>query len=145
MEAKIIAAASVVAAVAAVGTAAMAHADNVYQFQSASGNLTCVMSALPGTAPRASCGAIDHTWVIPPRPMNCVGAFGDQIDLVQGSSPAMACHTDTTRGTGLPTLEYGQTRSVASLSCVSEPASITCTDSGTGHFFRISRESFQLR
>jgi hypothetical protein len=143
MQAKIIAAAA--AAVAAVGPGATAHADNFYQFQSPSGNITCVMSALPGAAPRASCGAIEHTWVIPPRPMSCMGAFGDQIDLVQGSSPAMACHTDTTRGSGLPSLGYGETRSVGTLTCVSEPASVTCTDSGTGHFFRISRESFQLR
>ncbi|WP_322858017.1 DUF6636 domain-containing protein [Mycobacterium shigaense] len=143
MDVKTVASAAI--ALAAVGRTATAHADTVYQFQSPSGNITRVMSALPGTTPRASCGAIDHTWVIPPRPMNCVGAFGDQIDLAQGSSPAMTCHTDTTRGSALPTLEYGESRSAATLTCVSELASITCTDLGTGHYFRISRESFQLR
>jgi len=25
-----------------------------------------------------------------------------------------------------------------------EPTGMTCTDSGTGHFFRVSRESYQL-
>jgi hypothetical protein len=145
MAVKMLAAFSTMAAVTAAGPAAIAHADNLYQFQSPSGNITCVMSALQGTAPRASCGSVDRTWVIPPRPMTCTGAFGDQIDLVLGSSPALVCHSDTTRGSGLPTLQYGETRSVASLTCQSEPASITCTDSGTGHFFRISRESYELK
>jgi Family of unknown function (DUF6636) len=139
------AAAAMVAAITAVGPAAIAHADDVYQFQSPSGNITCVMSALQGDTPRASCGITDRTWVIPPRPMTCMGAFGDQITMVHGSSAALVCHTDTTRGTGLPTLQYGDTRSVASLTCVSQPAGITCTDSDTGHFFRISRESYEVK
>ena len=136
-----IAAVSTVAAVAALGAPPNAHADTLYNFQSPSGNITCVMSALQGIAPEASCGIVDHTWVAPPRPQVCMGGWGDQIDLNQGSPPALVCHTDTTRGSGLPTLQYGQTRSVASLTCESTPAGITCTDFSTGHFFRISRES----
>jgi len=145
MEAKMIAAVSTVAAVTAVGPAAIVHAVSLYQFQSPSGNITCVMSALRGIAPQASCGIVDRTWVIPPRPTVCMGAWGDQINLSQGSSPALVCHTDTTRGSGLPTLQYGETRSVASLTCESEPAGITCTDSSTGHLFRISRDSYELK
>ena len=139
------AAASVVAAISAVGPAAVAHADALYQFQSPSGDITCVMSAFQGIAPRASCGVVDPAYVIPPRPQSCLGAFGDQIDMVEGSSPAMVCHSDTTRGSGLPTLQVGETRSLASFTCKSEPAAITCTDSTTGHFFRISRESYNLK
>jgi len=30
------------------------------------------------------------------------------------------------------------------MTCDSEPSGMTCTDSSTGHFFRISRESYQL-
>jgi hypothetical protein len=145
MEAKTIAAVLMVAAVTAVGPAANAHADTLYQFQSPSGNITCVMSALQGIVPQASCGVVDHTWVAPPRPQVCMGAWGDQIDLNQGSPPALVCHTDTTRGSGLSTLQYGQMRSLASLTCESEPTGITCTDSSTGHFFRISRESYELK
>jgi len=144
MKAKMIAAVSAMA-VTAVGPVPLAHADTLYQFQSPSGNITCVMAALEGTTPSASCGIADSTWVIPPRPTRCMGAWGDQIDLTQGSAAVLVCHSDTTRGSGLPTLQYGDTRSVASLTCKSEPAGITCTDSGTGHFFRISRESYELK
>ncbi len=138
-------AATLVAVTFAAGPAAVAHADPFEQFQSPSGDVTCVMAAFGGDAPRASCGVAEPSYVMPPRPRSCVGAFGDQIDLVQGSPPAMVCHTDTTRGIGLPTLPVGETRSVAALSCTSEAAAITCTDSSTGHFFRISRTSYTTK
>ncbi|OBH11968.1 hypothetical protein A9X03_26210, partial [Mycobacterium sp. E1715] len=146
MKASMVAAVPLLAAATAVGPA---HADPLYHFQSPSGDVTCVMAAFGGDAPRASCGVIDPTYVMPPRPQSCMGAFGDQVDIVQGSSPAMACHTDTTRGAGLPTLQAGDTRSVASLTCKGEPAAVTCdsepsgmtcTDSSTGHYFRVSRD-----
>lgn len=145
MNAKTLAAVPIVAAIAALGPAATAGADPFYQFQSPSGDVTCVMAAFQGDTPLASCGVSEPTYVMPPRPQSCEGAFGDQIDLVQGSSPAMVCHTDTTRGSGLPTLQTGETRSVASLTCTGEPAAITCTDAGTGHFFRISRAAYTLK
>jgi len=44
----------------------------------------------------------------------------------------------------VPILDYGQTRSVGTLSCDSEPSGVTCTDSSTGHFFRVSSDSLQL-
>lgn len=140
-----IAAVSVAAAITAVGTAAISRADPFYQFQSPSGDVTCVMAAFQGDAPRVSCGVVEPTYVMPPRPQSCMGAFGDQIDLAQGSSPAMVCHADTTRGMGLPTLQIGETRAVASLTCKGEPAAVTCTDSTTGHFFRISRAAYDIK
>ena len=42
------------------------------------------------------------------------------------------------------TLAYGQTRSLGTITCDSEPTGITCTDSSTGHYFRISRETYEL-
>lgn len=45
---------------------------------------------------------------------------------------------------GLQTLAYGQTRSIGAITCSSEPSGVTCTDSGTGHFFRVSRDSYEL-
>ncbi|WP_073878276.1 hypothetical protein [Mycobacterium paraffinicum] len=142
MGAKMIAAVPVLAAATVAGRA---HADPFFHFQSPSGDVTCVMAQFEGIAPRASCGVTDPAYVMPPRPQSCMGAFGDQVDIVQGSWPAMVCHTDTTRDTGLPTLQVGDTRSVASLTCKSEPAAVTCTDSSTGHFFRLSREAFNLK
>lgn len=50
----------------------------------------------------------------------------------------------TARDPSLPILAYGDSRSVASLTRTSAPAGITCTDTSTGHYFRISRESYEL-
>ena len=44
----------------------------------------------------------------------------------------------------LPTLDYGQTRCLGPITCDSEPTGMTCTDTSTGHFLRVSRESYQL-
>jgi hypothetical protein len=44
-----------------------------------------------------------------------------------------------------PTLDYGQTHTIGTITCDSEPAGVTCTHSSTGHFFRLSRDSYQLR
>ncbi len=45
---------------------------------------------------------------------------------------------------GQPALEYGNSKTVGTLTCDSEPSSVTCTDSSSGHFFRISRDFYQL-
>ena len=39
---------------------------------------------------------------------------------------------------------YSQLQSVGTLTCGSEPTGMTCTDSGTGHYFRTSRETYEL-
>jgi hypothetical protein len=33
---------------------------------------------------------------------------------------------------------------IGAITCDSEPAGVTCTDISTGHFFRVSRDSYQL-
>jgi hypothetical protein len=68
----------------------------------------------------------------------------NEINLTQGNPPEPRCHTDTNFVSGLPTLSYGQTRSADPITCDSEASGMTCTDSSTGHFFRVSRESYQL-
>ncbi len=45
---------------------------------------------------------------------------------------------------GLKTLDYGQTYSQGAITCDSEVSGVTCTDTSTGHFFRVSRETYEL-
>jgi len=45
---------------------------------------------------------------------------------------------------GLKTLDYGRTYSRGAMTCDSELSGVTCTDTGTGHFFRVSRENYEL-
>jgi hypothetical protein len=141
--AKIIAAISIAATVAY--PAAVARADDLYQFQSPSGNISCVLAAFQGAVPHVSCEIVDHTWAPPPKPQFCEGEWGDRIGMDQGSPPRLTCHTDTTRGSGLAILRYGETRSIASITCEGSPVGVTCADMSTDHFFRLSRESHDLQ
>lgn len=130
---------------ACAAPAGVAHADDLYQFQSPSGNIACVMAALSGTTPEVACEIVDRTWTAPAEPAGCEGDWGDRVTLVQGAKPAFTCHSDTTRGIGLPSLAYGASHSLATLTCTSAESGITCTDAGTGHFFRLSRQGYELQ
>jgi len=118
-------------------------ADSYYAFQSPSGNIDCGIGFLNNNG-FAMCEIGSHIWVTPPRPPACEGGWGDRIGMDQGSAPALSCHTDTLRGGTQPTLAYGNSRTAGEMSCASDVSGITCTDASTGHFFRISRDSYEL-
>jgi hypothetical protein len=124
---------------AAAAAPAIARADNL-NFQSPSGNIYCVLDS-PGVA----CDISDFDYQ-PPPPPECGKhlAWGNRFVLTTGQPAAIHCHGDTLRVAGEPTLEYGQTMSAGTLTCDSEPTGMTCTDSSTGHYFRVSRDSYEL-
>ena len=144
MKIQVIQAVSMAFAATTIGFAATAHAENGYEFQSPSGNIACNLSSNDGQG-FVACDIGDHTYVSPPPPPSCHGGWGDRFALAQGNSPVMACHTDTLRIPGLPTLSYGQSRSLGTITCVSEPAWMSCTDTSTGNFFHVSRESYDMQ
>lgn len=133
----------VLSALAAVAGPTPARADTYYRFQSPSENIDCGMGSL-GNKAFASCEVADHTWVAPPRPERCEQEWGDRIELQQGTPPVFICASDTLRANNLPILPYGNAWSMNPLTCASAPAGMTCTDASTGHFFRISRDSYEL-
>ena len=129
---------------AAIAIPATAQADPDYpngqSFQSPSGNVGCSLSP-----DRASCEIKNYTWFIPPPPDYFVGGRGNIFILARGSAPvAGVWHSDHQFPDGSPTLDYGQSRTAGTITCDSESAGVTCTDSSTGHFFRVSRESYQV-
>jgi hypothetical protein len=157
MKIKIIAALSI-AAVGALPLAAVANACGgggdapaSYDFVSPSGNIACTIY---GDGSGANCEIRDHTWVAPatiqgPFGRACNFNFGGLAFYVsQGKPGNLGCY----EGVGefkypepdRQTLDYGQTYSRGAITCGSEPSSVTCTDTVTGHFFRISRESYEL-
>jgi hypothetical protein len=148
---RLLAALSMATTAIAVPLAATAQADSGVQFQSPSGNIFCAMSASDGGQGGVDCQIGDHTYVLPPKPCEH-SAWGDRFGLTQGSAPVMACHNDTIKPSygypgpnpAVPTLDYGQTRSVGVISCDSEPSGMMCTDTSTGHFFRVSSASYQI-
>jgi hypothetical protein len=92
----------------------------------------------------AGCEIDDHTWVAPPKPADCPLAWGKRIGFVQGKPPVFSCHGDTLHDPNAVTLDYGDTHTVNQITCDSEPSGVTCTDASTGHFFRMSHDSYEL-
>ena len=133
-------------AAAAIALPASAHAATDFSFHSPSGNIFCDMQMGDDSKSQVTCITADHNWVSPPRSPDCSGDehWGDALSLYQGKA-GFQCYTrlpdDPTAG---QTLHYGDTLANGSIICNSDPEGITCTDSDTGHFFRIARESYQL-
>lgn len=135
------------AVAAATGLPATARADESYDFQSPSGNIHCKMGYAQGTDPGVVCTIAHSTYAGQCQSGGLVA--WPQFGLWQGGSPSspkdMPCVVGGNKTPISPTLDYGQkTRSFGAISCDSEQSGVTCTDSSTGHFFRVSRESYQV-
>jgi hypothetical protein len=142
---------------------ATAHAyGNYRRFQSPAGDIVCVMQRnhdvndqANNGAGAATCHVQDRAYAVPPpqyvAPDGTLGAcyypgWGSQFSLLQGWPPHLDCVGNllTYVPQPLPTLEYGQAESLGAITCASEPSAVTCTDTSTGRFFRVSRDSYQL-
>ncbi len=131
-------------AVPAIGLAATAHAEPDYQqFTSPSGNVKCELTVSYMGDPYANCVVRDSAYAVPADKCDFSGSVNPQFGLSQGGTPSLSCVVASDH-TGAPTLDFGQTRSVGTVTCDSEPAGMTCTDTGTGRFFRISPDSYDL-
>ena len=133
---------------ATIGVAGTAHAEDEIDFQSPSGDVLCAMTSGHDINDPANYGKgavacqVFRTYPQPPLP-DCPVA-GREYDLVQGTPASLGCQGGAIVGSLPPTLDYGQTRSVGTITCDVEPSGVTCTDSSTGHFLRLSRDSYQL-
>jgi len=113
------------AMVAAIALPATAHADSPsFVFESPSGNIVCQMTTAADGTGAVACDVEDTTYAPPRSGPDWCTPFG--------------------HGRAVDMLGYGQTRSVGAITCDSEPAGITCTDASTGHYFRVSPESYEL-
>ncbi|GAS88937.1 DUF6636 domain-containing protein [Mycolicibacterium brisbanense] len=113
-------------------------------FVTPSGNIMCLVSTSFDGTNGAECEIRDYSYTPPQKPADCQLAWGDRVSIKEGSAPVVHCHGDTNFAPGLPTLAYGQTRSAGPIVCHSEPARMSCTDSSTGHYLRLSREALEL-
>jgi hypothetical protein len=149
--------ATAVLASGGLGLSAIAHADYTsYTFLSPSGNIGCVMTDDGGGTIFAVCKTQDRTWAAPPSQYcqqgevpGATGGPGSDLQLSQGKPPCVGFSMTQFFWSpdplaNHPTLDYGQSRSLGSITCNSETSGMTCTDSSTGHFFRVSSDSFQI-
>ena len=139
-----------------IALAAPAHAEptSFHQFLSPSQNIGCQMDTRADGRAYAWCKIQDHAWV-EPASGDCEqkylpGAIGEpapDLQLSQGEAPCLGFVMSQLFFSGPytpPTLDYGQTQTVGSITCASDPAGVTCTDTSTRHYFRVSRDSYQL-
>jgi hypothetical protein len=122
--------------------AAPAAADTVYQFQSPSEDIACSTDTHGDGTGSATCEVAGDS-AGPPLPCPLPPTSHVHFELDQGHAPDTGCGY-TLFVPGLSILDYGQTRSAGAITCDSEPSGMTCTDSGTTHFFHVSHESYQL-
>jgi hypothetical protein len=130
--------------VAAIAVSPIAQADPDYEmFQSPSGSIRCHMTVNYKGTRYANCTVEDATYAVPPDQCQLPGTVHlPQFVLAQGNAPDLSCVSGSVNPP--TTLDYGQTRSVGAITCSSEPSGVTCSDSSTGHFFQVSRDSYQL-
>lgn len=129
----------------------VAHADDYagYDFGDPSRNIACMLRLLPSgrTDPinTVQCDIDEHTWVGPQSgPGPCPQDEGYIFMLRQEGEPEISCLNGSVLPTIYTVLEYGQTRTAGAITCASEPSGMTCTNSNTGHYFQLSRDSYEV-
>jgi hypothetical protein len=128
-----------------VGLPATAHAEPDYrQFTSPSGNVKCEMTISYKGDPYANCVVRHAAYAVPADKCDFTGSADPQLGLTQGDTPTLSCVVGSGDSPGEFTLDFGQTRSVGTITCDSEEFGVTCTDAGTGHYFRASTGSYDL-
>ena len=127
---------------------------NYQKFASPSGNIRCILDGRDKPTPIAMCQISDKTYPVPPGTATDQAGgqcppgsdLGRDFRLDQGKPGYVTC-TYSAIGSGFgpwPTLDYGQTNALGAIACVSKPEGMTCTDNSSGHFFQVSRDSYQV-
>jgi hypothetical protein len=143
--------AGVCSAIAAVtiGSAGSSHANPfAEQFQSPSGDISCNLVNYPPTDKLGfgknfvQCDIVNQSWVPPRPPPEGRPDATSTVVLVRGQLPIVG-YSPGTLAAADP-VNYDQPLSAGVITCSSEQAAVKCTDASTGHFFRVSRESYEL-
>jgi hypothetical protein len=134
---------------ATIGLAPSSHANPFSeQFQSPSGDITCNLVNSPPQDTHSlgknfvQCDIVNQSWV-PPRPPP--GGRADAtatLVLMRGQLPIVGYSPGTLAAT--EPVNYDQPLSAGAITCSPEQSAMRCTDNSTGHFFQVSRESYQV-
>ena len=138
------------AGAATIGSAGSSHASPFSaQFQSPAGDISCNLVNYPPSDHRAfwtnfvQCDIDNHDWVPPrPPPPERPDATSTFL-LVRGQVPIVG-YSPGTVGDDSPLLDPAQTPYAGAIGCRSDQSAMKCTDASTGHFFRVSKESYEL-
>jgi hypothetical protein len=137
-------------AAATIGSAGNSHASPFSeQFQSPSGDISCNLVNAPPTDQHSlaknfvQCDIANHSWVAPQPPPQGRADATSTFLLVRGQAPIVGYSPGTVGDAG-PMLVGSETPHGGVIACSTEQSAIKCTDSSTGHFFRVSPESYEL-
>jgi hypothetical protein len=140
---------------AIIGAATIALAASSYagpfsaQFQSPAGDISCSLVNYPPTDHRAfwtnfvQCDIDNHSWVPPRPPPPGRDDATSTFVLARGQLPIVG-YSPGTVGDDSPLLDPAQAPYAGTIGCRSEESAMRCIDGSTGHFFRVSQESYEL-
>ena len=137
---------------ATIGLAGSAHASPFsVQFQSPSGDITCNLVNVPpdhkddivfGFKNFAQCDIVNQAWVPPqPPPQGRADATATLL-LTRGQLPIVGYSPGDLAAT--EPVHYDQPVSAGAITCDADQSAVKCTDISTGHFFRVSHDSYEL-
>ncbi len=134
---------------ATIGLAGSAHA-NPYsvQFQSPSGDITCTMVNYPPDDQHsfaknfAQCDIVNQSWVPPQPPPPGRADATSTFVLWRGQLPIVGYSPGDLAAT--EPVHYDQPVSAGAITCDADQSAVKCTDISTGHFFRVSHDSYEL-
>jgi hypothetical protein len=136
-------------AAATISSAGTSHASPFSeQFQSPSGDISCNLVYYPPVPDHlvgknfVQCDIANHSWVPPQPPPQGRADATSTFLLMRGQVPIVAYSPGTLAAPD--PMDYGQARSAGAITCSSEQSAMKCTDVSTGHFFRVSQESYEL-
>jgi hypothetical protein len=134
---------------ATIGSAGSAHANPFSaQFQSPSGDISCNLVNYPPADTHSfgknfvQCDIANQSWVPPRPPPEGRAEATITFVLMRGQLPIVGYSPGTLAASD--PVNYDGPLSAGAISCRSEQSAMTCTDASTGHFFRVSRESYEL-
>ena len=136
-------------AAAAIGLAPSSHANPFSeQFQSPSGDISCNLVNSPPTDRLGfgknfvQCDIVNQSWLPPQPPPPGRSDATSTLVLVRGQLPIVG-YSPGALAAADP-VSYDQPLSAGVIACRSEESAVKCIDTSTGHFFRVSRESYEL-
>jgi hypothetical protein len=137
-------------AAATIGFAASSHASPFSeQFQSPSGDISCNLVNAPPVDQHSlgknfvQCDVTNHSWVAPQPPPQGRPDATSTFVLTRGQAPIVGYSPGTVGDAG-PMLAGAQTPHGGTIACSTDQSAVKCTDTSTGHFFRVSPESYEL-
>lgn len=134
---------------ATIGSAGSAHANPFStQFELPSADISCNLVNYPPDDGHsfaknfAQCDIVNQSWVPPEPPPEGRPEATSTFVLWRGQLPILGYSPGTLAAADQ--VDYDQPVSAGAIACKAEQSAVRCTDVSTGHFFRVSRESYEL-